>query len=1072
MKFSHFFIDRPIFAGVISIVITLVGVIALMGLPVAQLPDIAPPTVQISANYPGANAQVVTDTVATPIEQQVNGVENMLYMSSQSTSDGNMTLTVTFKLGTNLDTAQVLVQNRVALAEPVLPEEVRRSGVSVKKQSPDITMVVHLVSPDESLDQLFTSNYALLQVRDELARLDGVGDINVFGAREYAMRVWLDPNKVAARNLTARDVVTAIQEQNVQVAAGIVGAPPVPAGQAAFQYTVSTQGRLADERAFGEIVIKTGADGQVTRVRDVARTELAARDYTVGSFLSQKPATALVIFQRPGSNAIATSDAVRAKMEELKRRFPQGLDYQIIYDPTVSVRESIHEVQKTLFEAVLLVVIVVLVFLQTWRATIIPLVAIPVSLIGTFAAMAAFGFSLNNLSLFGLVLAIGIVVDDAIVVVENVEHHLSDGLSPRDAARKAMDEVSGPVVAVALVLGAVFVPTAFMTGLTGEFFRQFAVTISISTAISAFNSLTLSPALAALLLRPHGAKKDLFTRLLDGVLGWFFRLFNKGFAWGSAVYGSTVRRLCRLAALVLIVYLGLLALTGLGFKIVPGGFIPQQDRGYGIVFCQLPDAASIERSTEVLAKAARISLETPGIRATVQFPGFNLLGGNQTNTATMFLSFDDFEKRHGPGLSGDEILGKIRERVTAEIPEAFVGVFPPPPVSGIGNAGGYKLQIQDRGNAGLEELQNMAFAMMMKANTNPGLLGNITTFRANVPQLWLEVDRVKAKSMNVPLSNIFDTLQTYLGSTYVNDFNLFGRTYRVMAQADSQYRLSADDIRMLKTRNNAGGMVPLGSVATVRETSGADKIVRYNMYPSAEISGAAAPGFSSGQALNSMEGIAKEILPTSFTTEWTELSLQQKLAGNSAIYIFPLCVLFVFLVLAAQYESWALPLAIILIVPMCLLSAIGGVWLRDMDNNILTQIGFVVLVGLACKNAILIVEFAQQIQHRDGKDRLTAAVEACRLRLRPILMTSFAFILGVLPLVISKGAGAEMRQALGTAVFYGMLGVTFFGLFLTPVFYVVIMWFKEKRTEPAPAPEDDATPPPSTDEDKPAEQPA
>ena len=1052
MNFSHFFIDRPIFAGVLSIVLTLVGAIAYQVLPVAQYPEIAPPTVQVSANYPGANAKVVSETVATPIEQQVNGVENMLYMSSQSTSDGNMTLTVTFKLGTNLDTAQVLVQNRVALAEPVLPEEVRRSGVSTKKQSPDITMVVHLTSPDESLDQLFTSNYALLQVRDELARLDGVGDINVFGAREYSMRVWLDPNKVASRNLTARDVVSAIQEQNVQVAAGIIGAPPVPAGQTAFQYTVSTQGRLADEKEFGDIVIKTGANGQVTRVRDVARVELAARDYTVSSFLNSKPATALVIFQRPGSNAIATSDAVRAKMEELKKRFPTGLDYEIVYDPTVSVRESIHEVQKTLFEAIILVVIVVLVFLQSWRATIIPLVAIPVSLVGTFAAMAAFGFSLNNLSLLSLVLAIGIVVDDAIVVVENIEHHLSEGLSPRDAARKAMDEVSGPVVAVALVLSAVFVPTAFMTGLTGQFFRQFALTIAVSTVISAFNSLTLSPALGALLLRPHGAKKDLVTRILDGLLGWFFRLFNRSFEWSSHAYGNIVRRLCRVAGLVLVVYVGLLFLTGAGFKAVPGGFIPAQDRGYCVVFCQLPDASSLDRSIAALEKAAQIARATPGVKATVQFPGFNLLGGNQTNTATMFVSFEDFDKRHEKEKSGDSIMAHIRQRVTAEIPEAFVGVFAPPPVSGIGNAGGYKMQIQDRGNAGLEELQNLAFAMMLKANSTPGLLGNLTTFRANVPQMWLEVDRVKAKSMNVPLSNIFDTLQTYLGSTYVNDFNLFGRTYRVTAQADSPFRLSPEDIRNLKTRNAAGGMVPLGSVATVREVSGADKVVRYNMYPSAEISGQPAPGFSSGQALTTMEKLAQEVLPTSFTTEWTELSLQQKLAGNSAIVIFPLCVLFVFLVLSAQYESWALPLAIILIVPMCLLSAIGGVWFRDMDNNILTQIGFVVLVGLACKNAILIVEFAKQIQDRDGKNRFEAAVEACRLRLRPILMTSFAFILGVLPLVVSAGAGAEMRQALGTAVFFGMLGVTFFGLLLTPVFYVVIMWFKERRLAPAPEP--------------------
>ncbi len=1048
MNFSHFFIDRPIFAGVISIVITLVGAIALATLPIAQYPEIAPPTVQVSTNYPGANAKVVAETVATPIEQQVNGVENMLYMSSQSTSDGNMTLTVTFKLGTDLDNAQVLVQNRVAIAEPVLPEEVRRNGVTTKKQSPDITMVVNLVSPDGSLDSLFTSNYAFLQVRDELARLDGVGDIQVFGAREYAMRVWLDPNKVAARNLTAQEVVAAMQEQNVQVAAGILGAPPTPKGASAFQFTVSTQGRLADEKEFADIVIKTGADGAITRVRDVARVELAARDYTINSKLSGKPSTGIGIFQRPGSNAIATSDAVRAKMEELKKRFPPGLDYAVVYDPTISVRQSIHEVQKTLFEAIALVVIVVLVFLQGWRATIIPLIAVPVSLIGTFAAMAAFGFSINNLSLFGLVLAIGIVVDDAIVVVENIEHHIANGLAPRDAARKAMDEVSGPVVAVALVLGAVFVPTAFMTGITGEFFRQFALTIAVSTAISALNSLTLSPALGAILLQPRGAKKDWFQRLLDGLFGWFFRGFNKVFTRASETYGNVVGRLTRLAAIVLLFYAGLLALTALGFKAVPSGFLPTQDRGYIVAFAQLPDASSIDRTQEVIDRMGKIAREVPGILATIELTGFNLLGGNQPNTGTIFLPFKDYQERKSAEQQMGAIIGALQQRFTAEIPEAFVGVFPPPPVSGIGNAGGYKMWIQDRGNAGLDELQGQAFGMMIKANQTPELAGNLTTFRANVPQMWLDVDRVKAKTMDVPLSNIFGTLQTYLGSSYVNDFNLSGRTYRVIAQADAQFRLQPEDIRQLKTRNAAGGMVPLGSVATVRETSGADKIVRYNMFPAADLNGAPAPGFSTGQALATVERLAKENLPTSFSTEWTELALQQKLAGNAALYIFPLCVLFVFLVLAAQYESWALPLAIILIVPMCLLSAIGGVWLRDMDNNIFTQIGFVVLVGLACKNAILIVEFAQQIQKRDGKSRFEAAVEASKLRLRPILMTSFAFILGVLPLVLGTGAGAEMRQALGTAVFFGMLGVTIFGLFLTPVFYVVIMRLKERSAKP------------------------
>jgi multidrug efflux pump len=1059
MNFPHFFIDRPIFAGVISIVITLVGVIALSTLPIAQYPQIAPPTIQVTTNYPGANAKVVSETVATPIEQQVNGVENMLYMSSQSTSDGNMTLSITFKLGTNLDTAQVLVQNRVAIAIPVLPPDVQRIGVTTKKQSPDITMVVHLVSPDGSLDSLFTSNYALLQVRDELARVDGVGDINVFGAREYSMRIWLDPNKVSSRGLTAQDVVTAIQEQNVQVAAGIIGAPPVPKGATAFQYTVSTQGRLADEKEFGDIIIKTGSDGQVTRVRDVARVELAARDYTVTSQLGGKPATAMAIFQLPGSNALATSDAVRAKMAELKKRFPVGLDYTIVYDPTVSVRESIHEVQKTLFEAIALVVLVVLIFLQTWRAALIPLIAIPVSLIGTFAAMQAFGFSINNISLFGLVLAIGIVVDDAIVVVEAIEHHIEDGLSPRDAARKAMTEVGGALVAIALVLCSVFIPTAFISGITGIFFRQFALTIAVSTAISALNSLTLSPALASLLLKPRGAKKDSFQRLIDGLLGWFFKGFNKVFAWSSNAYGNTVGRLTRLAVVVLLIYVGLLFLTGLGFKVVPGGFLPTQDRGYAIAFAQLPDASSLDRTQAVVDKIAKIAHETPGILNTVEFAGFNLFGGNQTNTAAVFLPFKEFSERTTLEEGLPSIIAKMNARVRAEIPEALVVVFPPPPVSGIGNAGGYKLFIQDRGNAGLEELQAQAFAMTRKANETPGLTNNLTTFRANVPQLWLDVDRVKAKSMNVPLSNIFGTLQTYLGSSYVNDLTLFGRTYRVTAQADSEFRLKPDDIRLLKTRNATGGIVPLGSVSTVQEVSGADKVTRYNMFPAADLSGQPAPGASTGDALAAIDRLAQETLPTSFTTDWTEIALQQKLAGNSAIYIFPLCVLFVFLLLAALYESWSLPFAIILIVPMCLFSAIGGVWLRSMENNIFTQIGFVVLVGLACKNAILIVEFAKQIEDRDKKDRFAAAVEAARLRLRPILMTSFAFIFGVLPLVLSKGAGAEMRQALGTAVFFGMLGVTGFGLFLTPVFYVVIMWFKERRTKsPEPPPTQSAPP--------------
>jgi multidrug efflux pump len=1049
MNFSHYFIDRPIFAGVMSIVITLAGALAMLSLPIAQYPEIAPPTIQVATNYPGASAKVVADTVASPIEQQVNGVENMLYMSSQSTSDGNMVLSVTFKLGTDIDMAQVLVQNRVAIALPSLPSEVQRIGVTTKKQSPDITLAIHLISPDQSLNDVFISNYAQLQIRDELARLEGVGDVVIYGSREYSMRVWLDPDKIAARDLTADEVVNAIREQNVQVAAGIVGAPPMPKDATAFQYTVNTQGRLVDPEEFGNIVIKTGADGRVTRIRDVGRVELAAKDYTINSQLGGKPATAIGIFQLPGSNAVATSDLVRAKIAELKQRFPPGLDYTIVYDPTVSVRESIHEVQKTLFEAIALVVIVVLIFLQSWRASLIPLIAVPVSLIGTFAAMKIFGFSANNLSLFGLVLAIGIVVDDAIVVVESIEHHIGNGLSPRDAARKAMDEVSGAVIGVALVLCAVFIPTAFITGITGQFYRQFALTIAVATAISALNSLTLSPALGAILLKPHGAEKDRFQKLIDALLGWFFRGFNRVFAWASNAYGNTVGRLVRLAAVVLLVYAGLLALTFLGFKTVPVGFLPTQDRGYGIGFVQLPDAASIDRTQAVVDKMGRIANETPGVLNTMEVAGYNLFGGNQTNSGAVFIPFKPFEERKGkPEESMPAILEKLNARYRAEIPEALVAVFPPPPVSGIGNAGGYRLFVQDRGDAGLEELQNQAFTMVGKANETPGVTGNLTTYRANVPQLWLDVDRVKAKTMNVPLNNVFGALQTYLGSTYVNDLTLFSRSFRVTAQADSDHRLTADQIRLLKTRNSAGGMVPLGSVATVSEISGADKVTRYNMFPAADLSGQPAPGASTGEALATIERLANETLPTSFTTEWTEMALQQKLAGNSAVYIFPLCVLFVFLVLAALYESWSLPLAIILIVPMCLLSAIAGVFARSMDNNIFTQIGFVVLVGLACKNAILIVEFAKQIQDRDGKDRFAAAVEACRLRLRPILMTSFAFILGVLPLVISTGAGAEMRQALGTAVFFGMLGVTFFGIFLTPVFYVVILWFKERKRAP------------------------
>jgi len=1054
MKFSHFFIDRPIFASVLSIVIVIVGGLALFRLPIAQFPDIVPPTVVVTARYPGANPQVLADTVASPIEQEVNGVENMLYMSAQCAGDGSMTLTITFKLGTDIDKAQVQVQNRVAVAEPRLPEEVRRFGVTTAKRSPDITIVVNLISPDGRYDKLYIDNFAYLQVKDALARVPGVGSVTVFGARDYSMRIWLDPEKVAARDLTANDVVKTIREQNVQVAAGIIGQPPMSSG-VPFQLTVNAQGRLLDPQQFGDIVIKSGTDGQITRVRDVARVELAARDYSMDSKLDGQPNASLGIFQLPGSNSIETSDAVRATMRALKERFPPGLDYRIVFDTTGFTRESIRAVMHTLVEAMVLVVLVVVIFLQSWRASLIPLLAVPVSLIGTFAAMAAMGFSLNNLSLFGLVLAIGIVVDDAIVVVENVERNIELGLSPRDATRKSMDEVSSAVVAVGLVLSAVFVPTAFISGITGQFYRQFALTIAVSTIISAFNSLTLSPALCAILLKSPHARADWFTRLLNTLFGWFFRGFNRVFGRSTAIYSWIVAHLIRVSAAAIVVYLGLLGLTYLGFKRVPTGFIPQQDKGYIAMMAQLPDAASLERTGEVIDRISKIARQVPGVKATIDLAGLSPISLTASpNAGTIFVILEDFDKRTTPNLSGNAIIAELRKRC-AGIQEAFVGVFPPPAVNGLGIVGGFKMQVQDRAGLGLQALQGATFQLMDAASKEPAVRGVLSSFRANVPQLFVDVDRTKAKSMRVGLGEIYDTLQIYLGSLYVNDFNLFGRTYQVTAQADAPFRREPKDILDLKTRNAAGQMVPLGTLVKVRESTGPDKIVRYNMYPSAELNGAAAPGVSSGQAIAIMEQMAKEKLPPGMGFEWTEMTLQEILAGNTAIYVFPLCVLFVFLTLAAQYESWSLPLAIILIVPMCLLSAIFGIWLRGvvtstpMDNNIFTQIGFVVLVGLACKNAILIVQFAKQRQDA-GLSRSEAAVEASRLRLRPILMTSFAFIFGVIPLVFALGAGAEMRRALGTAVFSGMLGVTFFGIFLTPVFYVVIRWFAERRKRTVP----------------------
>ncbi len=1046
-RFAHFFIDRPIFASVLSILIVLVGGLALIKLPVAQYPETAPPTVVISATYAGANAQVVAETVATPIEQEVNGVEDMLYMSSQSTNSGNMALTITFKPGTNLDKAQVLVQNRVALAEPRLPEEVRRQGISVKKRSPDLSLVVNLISPDKRYDSVYLSNYALLQIKDTLARLPGVGDILVFGARDYSMRLWLNPEQIAARSLTASDVVNAIREQNIQVAAGVVGQQPTKENTD-FQYTVSTLGRLMEAEQFADIVIKKGADGQVTRLKDVARIELGAKDYNSGLFLDGEPTVGLAIFQLPGSNALDTKKAVVETMEKLKTRFPEGLDYNMVYDTVVFVQQSIDAVIKTLFEAILLVVLVVVIFLQNWRATIIPLLAVPVSLIGTFAVMAAMGLSLNTLSLFGLVLAIGIVVDDAIVVVENVERHIAMGLSARDATRKAMDEVVGPIIATALVLVAVFVPTAFITGVSGAFYKQFALTIAVSTVISAFNSLTLSPALCALLLdRAHG-NKDALTRLIDRLFGWFFNGFNRFFDRFSEGYSRLVGRLIRMTSVVLVIYAGFIGLNFLAFEKVPTGFIPQQDQGYLILYAQLPDAASLARTQAVVQQATRIILDTEGVKHVNAYAGFSILSGSsQSNVATMFARLDDFDLRAGhANLHANAVIENLKKRL-AKVDDAHIAVFAPPPIRGMSSVGGFKLQIQDRTNAGIAALQRTNAELIGQGNKQPGLTGLFTTFRSTVPQLFLDVDRTRVKSMDVPLKDVFDTLQIYLGSLYVNDFNRFGRTYQVVAQADSEFRMKPGDIAELKTRNRQGGMVPLGSLVDVKEITGPDKITRYNMYPAAEINGSTLPGVSSGQAIDIMSKLMKTELPPGFDFEWTELSLQQVLAGNVALLVFPLSVIFVFLALAAQYESWSLPFAVILIVPMCILSSMTGVWLSHMDNNIFTQVGFIVLVGLASKNAILIVEFAKQRQE-SGLNRFEAAVEASRIRLRPILMTSFAFIMGVFPLVIAKGAGAESRQLLGTAVFSGMLGVTFFGLLLTPVFYVTVQAIAERLRPP------------------------
>ncbi len=1052
MTFGRFFVDRPIFATVISVVIVIVGAIAYFNLPITEYPEIAPPTISVSTSYPGADAETVARTVATPIEQEINGIENMLYMSSYSTANGVMQLSVVFRPGTDLDIAQVQVQNRVSVAEPRLPEEVRRLGVTTNKQSSDIMMVVHLLSPDKRYDELYIANYMQLRIREQLLRLDGVGNVIVFGGSEYAIRIWLDPDRLAAYGLTSGDVVDALRAQNVQVSGGTLGGQPAPADNAQ-QAIVVTQGRFDDVRQFRYVIVKAGEDGRLVRLQDVARVELGGRDYNSRSYLNGQTAVALGIFQRPGTNALASAQAVKARMEELKRDFPPGLEYTIVYNPTDFIQQSLDEVYKTLGEAILLVALVVLIFLQNWRAALIPVLAIPVSLIGTFAVMSAFGFTLNVLTLFGLVLAIGIVVDDAIVVVENVERNIALGLSPREAAHRTMDEVGTAVIAIAVVLSAVFIPTAFIPGISGQFYRQFALTIATATIISAFNSLTLSPALAAILLKPHAAHGEgsLLSRPFRGAA----RLFNRGFDGMSNGYARSVGGVARHRVVMLGLYLGLIGATFWMFGKVPQGFIPQMDRGYALIVIQLPDGASLDRTDAVVQKASKLIEDVPGMGNIVAIPGFSgATFTNAANAAVIFTPFAPFEERLAKGQTADSIIGQMFGRLQA-IDEAFVIAVPPPAVPGIGTGGGFKMQLQNRTGDDVRPLLASAYQMMGKAAQTPGVAGVFTTFSASSPQVFLNIDRVKAQMLNVPLSNVFEALQVNLGSSYVNDFNAFGRVFQVRAQADAQFRLERDDIQRLKVRSADGALVPLGTLVEIRETAGPDLIQRYNMYVSVPLQGSTPPGISSSISLDAMERLAAETLVPGQGFEWTELALQERATGNTAIYVFVLAIVFVFLALSAQYESWALPFSIMLIVPVSVLFALSGVWVAGIDNNILVQIGFVVLIGLAAKNAILIVEFARQMEN-DGKGPVEAVIEACRLRLRPILMTAFAFILGVLPLVTASGAGAEMRRSLGTAVFAGMIGVTLIGLFFTPVFYVVmrrlVLWLRpETRPKAHPA---------------------
>ena len=1034
MDFSRFFIDRPIFAAVLSIVIFAAGLISIPLLPIGEYPEVVPPSVVVRTVYPGANPKVIAETVATPLEEAINGVEDMMYIKSVAGSDGVLQLTVTFKPGTDADEAAVRVQNRVAQAQARLPEDVRRQGVTTQKQSPVFLMVVHLVSKDGKYDSLYLRNYMRLHVKDELARIPGVGDAQQFGGGDYAMRLWLDPDKVASRGMTASDVLRAVREQNVQVSAGQLGAEPMPNGSD-FLLPINAKGRLETVEEFGDIVLKSGADGEIVRLADVARIELAAGDYTLRARLNGQNAAAIGIFQAPGANALQIRDAVVAKMEEVRKTLPPGVEITSVYDTTVFVRDSIKSVVSTLLEATLLVVLVVILFLQTWRASIIPLLAVPVSVVGTFAVLYLLGYSINTLTLFGLVLAIGIVVDDAIVVVENVERHIEHGATPLEAAHLAMKEVSGPIIAIALVLCAVFVPMAFLTGVTGQFYKQFAVTIAISTVISAINSLTLSPALAAKLLKSHDAPKDGPSRLIDRLFGWLFRPFNRFFNRSSQRYEGAVSRALGKRGAVFAVYVVLLIGAGAMFKAVPAGFIPVQDKLYLIAGVKMPEGASIERTDAVLKKMAKLAMEVEGVQDEIAFPGLNPLQFTNTpNSGVVFFNLKPFGERKN---SAEQITAELNQKF-AGIQEGFTFAFMPPPIQGLGNGSGWSLFIEDRTRLGYGELQNAVQAFQGAASQTPGLGFPISSYQANVPQLDAEVDRVKAKAQGVPLTELFDTLQTYLGSAYVNDFNMFGRTWQVIAQADGGFRDQVEDIANLRTRNANGEMVPIGSMVNIKQTYGPDPVIRFNGYPAADLLGEADPRvLSSGEAMAKVTELAQEVLPPGMGIDWSDLSYQQATQGKAALVVFPLAVLLAFLVLAALYESWTLPLAVILIVPMTLLSALFGVWVMGGDNNVFVQVGLVVLMGLACKNAILIVEFARELELQ-GKGIVESALEACRLRLRPIIMTSVAFIAGTVPLVLSSGAGAEVRSVTGITVFAGMLGVTLFGLFLTPVFYVAL----------------------------------